>query len=101
MEEKKEQNQATKKLSYEDLENAARQIAAQLDAVAKENRQLKSTIQQLQLGNLYTELGFRFKVLEHPEFFDENFITQCVNNIVEVMTPQPESDNKEEPKEEK
>jgi hypothetical protein len=42
----KKENRAVK-LSYEELENAARQISAQLDAVLKENSQLKSAVNQL------------------------------------------------------
>lgn len=96
MEEKKQEEPKVKKLSYEDLENAARQIAAQLDAVAKENKQLKVALQQLQMNNLYTELGFRFKVLENEQHFDEEFITLCVDSIKEVMTPKQEEEIKGE-----
>ena len=39
MEENKKQ-QKSKKLSYEELENAAKQISAQLDSMARENAQL-------------------------------------------------------------
>ena len=94
--EKKEQvkkkevkNKAMKKLSYEELEDAARQIAVQFDAVRKENEVLKNQVQQLQLTDVYTELGFRFKVLEHPERFDPNFVDYCVNSIQEIMLPRP------------
>lgn len=75
------------KLSYEELENAANQIMAQFDIVRKENTQLKSQIQQLKLNDIYTELSFRFKVIENAKAFDSNFVDYCVNSIQEIMLP--------------
>lgn len=92
MEEKKEQS---KKLTYEQLEAAARQLSGQLDNVMKENQQLKMVAQKMQLDNLFAELNFRFKVLEHKDSFDEAFINRIVNEIELIMTVK-EEENKEE-----
>lgn len=81
----KKENRAVK-LSYEELENAARQISAQLDAVLKENSQLKSAVNQLQMNNLYTELNFRFKVVEFQDSFSPTFVDNCINTIESIMT---------------
>lgn len=95
MEEKKELKKETKKLSYEELELAARQVTAQLDAALKENQRLKIAYNQAQLNNLYTELEFKFKVLNYTNLFDSAFVEQCVKSIQSVMTPSEESENKE------
>lgn len=87
-----------KKLSYEELENAANQIMAQFDAVRKENMALKSQVQQLKLNDIYTELNFRFRVVENSKAFDPNFVDYCVNSIQEIMLPK--RDTKDTDKEE-
>lgn len=92
MEEKKEQN---KKLSYEQLELAARQLSGQLDTVAKENQQLKTVMQKMQLDNLFAELNFRFKVLEHKDSFREEFVARIVNEIELIMTVKEEEKEEE------
>lgn len=91
MEEKKE----NKKLSYEELENAARQLSVQAEGIARENQQLKNALQQATLANMYTELGFKFRVIEHKDVFPKEFVDQCVNNIVEIMTPEAETTKSE------
>lgn len=95
MEENKNKEQE-KKLSYEELENAAKQISVQADALYKENIQLKQAIQQANLSNMYTELNFKFKVLEHSTMFNNEFIDSIVKEIEDIMTPKKEEE--EEPK---
>lgn len=92
-----EEKQEVKKLSYEQLEGVARQISAQLDYVTKENQQLKAIIQQERLDNMFTELKFKFKVLEFANFFKPAFVENIVKNIEEIMTPsEPEGSDNEE-----
>lgn len=86
------EEKSNKKLSYEQLENAARQLSAQFDAVVKENQQLRSVTQKLQLDNLFTELNFRFKVLEFRDVFDEDFVDKVVNEIKSIMTIKEEEE---------
>lgn len=94
MEEKKEMNQQEDKkpakLSYDQLEEAARQISQQAEAIFKENQQLKVALQQASVANLYRELDFRFKVLENADMFSSKFLDMCIQNIEETMTPKPE-----------
>lgn len=86
-----------RKLTYEELEQAAKQISVQAEQVIKENQMLKAKLQQVALGNMYTELGFKFEVLKAKEFFSEEFVGRIVKDIEEIMTPQEEQ--KEETKE--
>ena len=98
MEENKKttEKKTNRKLSYEELQTAAQQISAQLDAVARENNQLRIALQKAQLGNLYTELEFKFKVIQNAEMFSTDFVEKCINSIEEIMTPEPEEERKED-----
>ena len=95
MEENKKQ-QKSKKLSYEELENAAKQISAQLDSMARENAQLRELIKKEQFGNMLAELEFRFKVLNYSNLFSEVFVKNCVAIIEDVLTPPKENEDKKE-----
>ena len=87
---KEETKREVKKLSYEELENAAKQITAQAQNIARENQQLRTALQQASLTNMYTELNLRFKVLEFASAFSPEFVDKCVKSIEEIMTPAPE-----------
>lgn len=94
--EEKEIKKEVKKLSYEELENAAKQITAQAQSVARENQQLRAALQQATMSNMYTELNFKFKVVEFAGAFTPEFVDRCVKSIEETMTPPPEEKEEEE-----
>lgn len=94
--EEKEIKKEVKKLSYEELENAAKQITAQAQNVARENQQLRAALQQATMSNMYTELNFKFKVVEFASAFTPEFVDRCVKSIEETMTPPPEKKEEEE-----
>lgn len=91
-----EKEKEVKKLSYEQLEGAAKQLSAQIDALVKDNQQLKVLVQKLQLDNLFAELNFRFKVLEHVEVFPREFVDKIVSEIQDIMTPKLTETEEEE-----
>lgn len=88
-----------KKLSYTELENAAKQIAAQLDAVIKENRNLKVTLNRVSVQNAYVELDLMIKLLPYKDMFHKEFmdsvVAQIENDITAINTPEDntEKDN--------
>ena len=90
-----------KKLSYTELENAAKQIAAQLDAVIKENRSLKVTLNRVSAQNAYVELDLMIKLLPYKDMFHKEFmdsvVAQIENDITAINTPEDntEKDNTE------
>lgn len=90
-----------KKLSYTELENAAKQIAAQLDAVIKENRNLKMTLNRVSAQNAYVELDLMIKLLPYKDMFHKEFmdsvVAQIENDITAINTPEDntEKDNTE------
>ena len=90
-----------KKLSYTELENATKQIAAQLDAVLKENRNLKMTLNRVSVQNAYVELDLMIKLLPYKDMFHKEFmdsvVAQIENDITAINTPEDntEKDNTE------
>lgn len=81
-----------KKLSYTELENAAKQIAAQLDAVIKENRNLKVTLGRVSVQNAYVELDLMIKLLPYKDMFHKEFmdsvVAQIETDITAINTPE-------------
>lgn len=85
MEEIKEQ---PKKLSYEELEQVAKQLSDQ-------SEMLYMKLQEANMTNAYKRLDYLFKVLENEVSFKEDFVEKCAKEIVEIMTI-PEEETKEE-----
>lgn len=76
------------KMSYEQLENVAHQLSEQ-------NKQLYTKLQEINMVNVFKRLDYLFKVLEYNHMFDEEFVTKCSTEVVDLMTvPKPE-DNKD------
>lgn len=86
MEEQKE-NKKKAQLSYEELNNVARQLSEQ-------NRQLQQMLQNTQ--NVFRRLDYLFRVVEVKDFIPDDFKEACAKEIIELMTiPGDESENKE------
>ena len=86
MEEQKE-NKKKAQLSYEELNNVARQLSEQ-------NRQLQQMLQNTQ--NVFRRLDYLFRVIEIRDFIPDDFKEACAKEIIELMTiPDDESENKE------
>ena len=89
MEENKNQEvEQPKELSYEELKNVAAQLQHQ-------NEQMRNAIIKLDYTNTFKRLDYLFKVIEFSIQFPDDFITNCINEIVDMMTV------KEEEKEDK
>lgn len=86
MEENKVKKSESQKLTYEQLNQAAQQISQQAEALYKENQQLKQALNRISVQNGYTELGFKFKVVENSTMFPKEFVEKTVAEIVDTMT---------------
>lgn len=95
MEENKTKNNESKKLTYEQLNQAAQQISQQAEALFKENQQLKEALNRISIQNGYTELGFKFKVVENSTMFPKEFVERTITDIVNTMTVTDEEPNEE------
>ena len=74
------------KLSYEQLEEVARQMEGQL-------RQVYAKLQDSNMQNLFKRLDFLFKVLETEHMFPLAFVQKCADEIKSILTI-PEEDAK-------
>ena len=86
MEENKAKKSESQKLTYEQLNQAAQQISQQAEALYKENQQLKQALNRISVQNGYTELEFKFKVVENSTMFPKEFVEKTVAEIVDTMT---------------
>lgn len=67
------------KLSYEQLEEVARQMEGQL-------RQVYAKLQDSNMSNLFKRLDFLFKVLETEHMFPLAFVQKCADEIKSILT---------------
>lgn len=79
MEENTKISGETPKLDYDQLNNAAQQLAQQ-------NLKLRKYVQQLESSNFFARLEYLFKVLENSKMFTKEFVDSCVKEITESMT---------------
>lgn len=67
------------KLSYEQLEEVARQMEGQL-------RQVYAKLQDANMSNLFKRLDFLFKVLETEHMFPLDFVQKSAEEIKSILT---------------
>jgi hypothetical protein len=85
-----EQETVKKKLSYEELENVAKQLSEQ-------NRQMYMKLQEMNTVNLFKRLDYLFKVLSNCIHFEDSFVSKCAKEIEEIITiPEEKEEKKEE-----
>lgn len=83
---------APKKLSYEELENVCHQLSAQAQQLNNQNQQLKVALNESNLTNLYKRLDYLFEVINRDNaYLSQEFKAKCANEIETLMaTPEPE-----------
>jgi len=69
-----------KKLSYEELNNAANQLAGQYDRLLQENQALRSQF-------AIAKIEFLFRIVQFKENFDEETLAKAVAEIKEGLFP--------------
>lgn len=90
MEENKNQEvEQPKELSYEELKNVAAQLQHQ-------NEQMRNAIMKLDYTNTFKRLDYLFKVVEFSIQFPDDFVTNCINEIVDMMTVKEEENGDKE-----
>lgn len=90
MEENKNQEvEQPKELSYEELKNVAAQLQHQ-------NEQMRNAIMKLDYTNTFKRLDYLFKVIEFSIQFPDDFVANCINEIVDMMTVKEEEKENEE-----
>ena len=67
------------KMSYEKLEELARQLSEQ-------NRMMSQKFHEMNLTNMFKRLDYLFKVLELGHQFTSEFVINCADEIVGILT---------------
>ncbi len=91
-------NEEKKKLSYEELEAYAQQTTARAKQIYEENQKLKQAMQDLRMQMNYTDINLAFKLLDHKENFNKDFVKKVVERLELVLTPSEEQEPEEESK---
>lgn len=79
-------NQEEKKLSYEELEQAAQNLSAQYQNLVNKFKELAEKHQELVQNNFFVRLEWLYRVI-HSDKFPAPFINKCVDEFVSMMTP--------------
>lgn len=90
MEENKNQEmEQPRELSYEEMKNVAAQLQHQ-------NEQMRNAIMKLDYTNTFKRLDYLFKVVENSIQFPDDFVSECVTEIVNTITIKDTEDTSEE-----
>lgn len=89
-----------KKLSYEELEKklaACELVLKQEEAkLINQSRMMSEKIQSLYDALNYRRLDYLFKVVEHADKFNSEFVVTCVEEIEQTLTvPEPNEQSEE------
>ena len=79
------------KISYEDLERLNHQLSEQARSMYRRIKELENT-------NILSRLSFLFKVVEFEDSFSFDFVTECVNEIMDIMRIPKDEEEKTEDK---
>ena len=87
MEENKNQEmEQPRELSYEEMKNVAAQLQHQ-------NEQMRNAIMKLDYTNTFKRLDYLFKVVENSIQFPDDFVSECVSEIVNTITIKEDTEN--------
>ena len=83
-------NVEKKKLSYEELENVARQLSQQAQSMQKK-------LQEANLMNFFKRMDYSFAIISNKSVFPKEFVEKTVNEIMKSMEipEQKEEDKKD------
>ena len=77
------------KLSYEELEEYARQLA-------QANVQMRQHLEQQNYGNYHQRIAYLFEVVRNSDKFSAKFVANCITELEEILTlPEEDKPNKE------
>lgn len=91
MEEKK--NNQTEKLSYEELSDALSDVTNNYNRLMARYQEAVNALNNFDFSSFF--LSMLFKVMEHPNRYDEKFIKWCVSNIQGSLVAFAETREKE------
>lgn len=84
--------QQEKKLSYEELQDAASKISANYNNLLERHRELVAKYQDAIQNQYFARLEWLWRIINKAELFEEEFVHKCATEFMEIMMPseQPE-----------
>ena len=89
--EEKNVNQEVNKPTYEELKNYCDQLLMQRNQLAQKLQQIT---------NILNKMPWLFEVIKAHDFFNEEFVQRCAQEIEDIMTPPAEEEAEKEDKKE-
>lgn len=94
-----EEKELPKKLTYEELTNAAHQLSEQSRNLYLQNKQLKQRLQEANLDNFFKRLDWLWNIINsETPYITEEFKVKCGEEFMALMTS-PEEKEEETPSE--
>ena len=85
MEENKTKKEEPKKLSYEELSQAASNLHVQYQKLLAQYQKAMAALNDRSFEYTSFFLSMLFKVMEHPEMYSEDFVKWCAGNIESAL----------------
>ena len=82
-----EENKNMEQVPYEELAN-------NFIALRQEYFKMHKTLSEYERSNYFTQLGILIEIVKTSDKFPKEFVDRCVNEIIDMMTPEESSDEK-------
>lgn len=103
--EAKKTEKKQEKLTYEQLQHVAGELSQQNQRLMQQVRQMNEALDRRDFDYSSFFLSMLFKVMDHPEMYDEQFVEWAKDSIQEALsafskaiTPQEENDGEKDEK---
>lgn len=82
-----EENKNMEQVPYEELAN-------NFIALRQEYFKMHKTLSEYERSNYFTQLGILIEIIKASDKFPKGFVDRCVNEIIDMMTPEESNDEK-------
>lgn len=85
-----------KKLSYEELQDAASKISANYNNLLERHRELIAKYQDAIQNQYFARLEWLWRIINKAELFNGDFIHKCTEEFIEIMMPSEQAEETKE-----
>lgn len=79
-------NNQPKKLTYEQLSEAANQLSQQNKDLVERYKELYKEYERNNYANLHQRMAYLFEIVKNPTVFNPELIKKCVKEITDIIT---------------
>lgn len=76
----------TKKFTYDELKNMASELYTQNQKLSQQCQRMQQALESQEFNYMSFFLSMLFKVLEHAEYYTDDFTKWCIDNIQSALT---------------